>query len=129
MPAGQRPGCSAQAAPAAGAWTEQAGDFHSRCPARPAGQDKGLYQDFGQVTIRLTDTNNRPFVDALPFNNAAHATFVIRDDSRRVGRKILTLAENPDQAWIWQAAFKARASATPARISECDVRAWPRATK
>ncbi len=105
--------------------------FDVDVPRRPAGGDKAPYQTFGQVTVRLMTSENRLFVDALPFNNAAHATFVIRDDSRRVGRKLLTLVENAaeDLARIWKAAFEVRARRKLPEAFECEVRSLAEAEK
>ncbi len=96
--------------------------FRVVAPARPPGQDNAPYQAYGQVSVRLTTSDHRPFVDALPFNNAAFATFAIHDDSRRAGRKLLTIAEKPDDAGIWKAAFLARVKNKPAEAFQCDVR-------
>jgi hypothetical protein len=94
--------------------------FTLDAPSPPAGQTNAPFQTFAQVTVRLMTKDNRPFADALAFNNAAHATFVIRDDTRRVGRKMLTLVDSADPL-IWEAAFKVRLKSKPAEAFECDV--------
>ncbi len=93
-------------------------------PRRPgaAAESKGLFQSFGQVSVRLMTSDKQTFTDALLFNNTAYASFAIREDSRRVGRKLLTLAQDPKKAWIWEAAFKARASHSPTEAFDCEVR-------
>jgi len=95
--------------------------FSVTAPPRVGGQADAPYQSFSQVSVRLTTSDHRPFVDALPFNNTAFATFAVRDDSRRVGRKLLTVVENPDDAQIWQAAFQARVKNKPVEAFQCDI--------
>jgi hypothetical protein len=96
--------------------------FNLRAPRRPNTGDAAPFQTWGQVTVRLTTSDNRPFVDALAFNNAGHATFLVRDDKQRQGRKLLTIAADPDAARIWEAAFKARAKYHPADAFEVQTR-------
>jgi Aerotolerance regulator N-terminal len=67
--------------------------FDLRAPQRGGTPANAPYQAFGQVTARLVTRDNRRFEDALPFNNSAFATFLIRDDTRREGRKVLTLVD------------------------------------
>ena len=69
---------------------------------------------FQQLTVQLSKGDNQPFTDALPYNNQAYGTVLIRNDARGTGRKLLILAENPDDTVIWQAALEARARFAPA---------------
>ncbi len=103
--------------------------FDLRAPQRgPGAQANAPYQAYGQLTARLITSDNRPFVDALPFNNTACATFMIHDDTRREGRKVLTIVDPPaakvefPPTLAWEAAFKARLSKNPGKGFDCDVR-------
>jgi hypothetical protein len=108
--------------------------FRCRAPRREdeGGSAKAVYQVPCQVTVRL-DAGDGPvkppyringhalhFLDALPFNNVRFATFLVREDGRRQGRRLLTLAEDPAAARGWKTAFESVTD--PARGFRCEVR-------
>jgi hypothetical protein len=72
--------------------------FERDAPRRPAGTGDTPYQ----VTVKFV--NN----DALPFNDARHATFTVRDRPR-----VLTLADDPGTTRQWATAIRAMASLRP----------------
>jgi hypothetical protein len=102
--------------------------FNVKAPPRAPGA-QGAYQAFAQLTVRLGTGDNRPFVDALAFNNTAHATFLVRDDPRRQGRKLLTVADDPKAARIWKTALWAYGEENPRSAFTCDVRTPAEAEK
>ncbi|MFM7150686.1 MAG: VWA domain-containing protein, partial [Gemmataceae bacterium] len=85
--------------------------FEREAPAPPA---SSLSEHAFQVTLLLGTR------DALPFNNARHATFHVRQ-----GRKLLTLVDRVDaqRTRIWEAAHAAT------RSFDCEVRTFEQAEK
>lgn len=110
--------------------------FELHAPQRdPGASDNVPYQAFGQLSARLITPDNRPFVDALAFNNTVFATFLIRDDTRRLGRKVLTLVDSPGDKQdyppyiAWEMAFKARVKTKSPKAFDCDIRTMAEAQK
>ncbi len=68
--------------------------FERKAPRRPAG---GSGDTPYQVTVRLVNP------DALPFNDVRHATFIVREKP-----KVLTLADDPQAARLWELAIRAK---------------------
>lgn len=85
--------------------------FERRAPTPAAGSVGDVPY---QITARLGTR------DAMPFNNARHATFIVR-----VGRKLLTLVNqrDPRRTRVWESAHEALRSFT------CDVRTFDEADK
>jgi Aerotolerance regulator N-terminal len=67
--------------------------FERNAPQRPTASGDAPYQ----VTVKLVND------DALPFNDARHATFVVRDKPH-----VLTLADEPKDARFWAMAIRAK---------------------
>jgi hypothetical protein len=104
----------------------QSKEFVFDLAAPPAGSAGGAaVQSARQVVVKLTTPDDRPLTpkddDGLAHDNARFATFLVRDDPRRVGRKVLALADRPKDALFWWAALKSYAQYHPADGFECEV--------
>ena len=62
---------------------------------RPQGAAEGVVTEAHQVVVKFSAADDRPFQDALPHDNIRYATFFVRDDSKRQGRRVLVLEVDP----------------------------------
>jgi hypothetical protein len=88
----------------------------------------GAKQAAHQVVVKLTTPDDRPLADDLAHDNVRFATFLVRDDPRRVGRRVLTLTDDEtitdprkSKAAYWWAYLTAYRKAYPAAGFECDL--------
>jgi Aerotolerance regulator N-terminal len=97
-------------------------------PVRPMGTGDEVVTQPHQITVKFSTINDRAFKDDLAHDNVRFATFQVRDDPKRQGRQILTLADDPTAAHIWKAALDAYAISNPVNGFQCDVRPASEAT-
>jgi hypothetical protein len=76
-------------------------------PVRPPSAPEGVYTEAHQIAVKFTTPDDLAFKDDLAHDNIRYATFFVRDDSKRQGRKMLALADDPNAARIWQVALQA----------------------
>jgi Aerotolerance regulator N-terminal len=91
-------------------------------PVRPAGAGDEVITEPHQITVKFSTLEDRAFKDDLAHDNVRFATFQVRDDPKRQGRRILTLADDPKAAHIWKAALDAYGITNPTNGFRCDVR-------
>jgi Aerotolerance regulator N-terminal len=91
-------------------------------PVRPAGAGDEVVTEPHQITVKFSTLDDRTFKDDLAHDNIRFATFQVRDDPKRQGRRILTLADDPKAAHIWKAALDAYGITNPTNGFQCDVR-------
>ena len=91
-------------------------------PVRPPGTPEGVYEEPHQIVVKFATPDDRPFKDDLPHDNIRYATFLVRDDPKRQGRQVLTLADAPESARFWKAALQAYQVYHPDGGFRCDVR-------
>ena len=99
-------------------------------PVRPAGAAEGVTTEAHQVVVKFSAADDRPFQDDLPHDNIRYATFFVRDDSKRQGRKVLLLEDDPNPAAelrtkpgaYWYAALASRLKYYPNEGYSCDLR-------
>jgi hypothetical protein len=91
-------------------------------PVRPAGAGDEVITEPHQITVKFSTLDDRSFKDDLAHDNVRFATFQVRDDPKRQGRRVLTLADDPKAAHIWKAALDAYGITNPANGFACDVR-------
>ncbi len=113
-------------------------DFKLTAPAlvRPQGAAEGVATEAHQVVVKFSAADDRPFQDALPHDNIRYATFFVRDDSKRQGRRVLVLEDDPNPAGelkvkpglYWYAALESYAQSHPEGY-HCDLRPAADATK
>jgi len=98
--------------------------FVLRAPAlvRPAGAGDEVVTEPHQITVKFSTRDDRAFKDDLAHDNVRFATFQVRDDPKRQGRRILTLADDPKAAFIWKAALDAYEKTNSANGFQCEVR-------
>ena len=74
-------------------------DFKLKAPAlvRPQGAE-GVATEAHQIVVKFSAADDRPFQDALPHDNIRYATFFVRDDSKRQGRRVLVMEDDPNPA-------------------------------
>jgi Aerotolerance regulator N-terminal len=91
-------------------------------PARPAGAGDEVVTEPHQITVKFSTRDDRAFKDDLAHDNIRFATFQVRDDPKRQGRQILTLADDPKAAHIWQVALNVYGRDSPTNGFQCEVR-------
>ncbi len=91
-------------------------------PVRPPGTPEGVYEEPHQIVVKFATPDDRPFKDDLTHDNIRYATFLVRDDPKRQGRQVLTLADAPESARFWKAALQAYQVYHPDGGFRCDVR-------
>ncbi len=89
-------------------------------PVRPPGTPEGVYEEPHQVVVKFSTPDDRPFKDDLMHDNIRYATFMVRDDPKRLGRQVLTLADPADAARFWNAALAAYQTYHPDGGFHCD---------
>jgi hypothetical protein len=82
-------------------------------PAKPPGAPEGAYTEAHHVVVKFAAAGDAPFKDDLPHDNIRYATFLVRDDSKRQGREVLTVGDDLKAARIWDAALKAYQASHP----------------
>ncbi len=105
-------------------------DFKLKAPAlvHPPGAE-GVATEAHQIVVKFSAADDRPFQDALPHDNIRYATFFVRDDSKRPGRRVLAIPDNPKDALYWDAALKAFLSYHPFEGFASEVRSAADAAK
>ncbi len=106
-------------------------DFKLTTPAlvHPPGAAEGVATEAHQVVVKFSAADDRPFQDDLPHDNIRYATFFVRDDSKRQGRRVLVLEDDPNPAGeltqkpglYWYAALESYAQSHPEGY-HCDLR-------
>jgi uncharacterized membrane protein len=91
-------------------------------PVRPPGLGDAVVMEPHKVVVKFATLDDRPFKDDLPHDNIRFATFQVRDDPKRQGRRVLTLADDEKAARIWRAALEAYAISHPDTGFHCDLR-------
>ena len=115
----------------AGSRAPAAFEFKLKAPAlaRPAEAPEGVVTEAHQIVVKFSGADDRPFVDDLPHDNIRYATFFVRDDLKRPGRRVLVLEDDPDPAGelkkkpglFWYAALEAY-QASHSEGYHCDLR-------
>ena len=91
-------------------------------PVRPAGTSDAIVTEPHQIVVKLRTLDDRIFKDDMAHDNTRFATFQVREDLKRQGRQVLTLADDPKAVRIWKAAPTPMGSAIrpTAFIAMCD---------
>jgi hypothetical protein len=98
-------------------------------PVRPAGAGDEVVTEAHQITVKFSTPGDRAFRDDMASDNVRFATFQVRDDPKRQGRRVLTLADDPKAARIWKAALDAYGTTNPTNGFQCEVRPASEAAK
>lgn len=93
--------------------------FEFKAPIIP---QEGRQSHFLPLTVTLRQDKNRLFEDGLPSNNQAFATIAIRKSGEFATRKLLILADNPGDCFIWVTAIEARARVAPSESFVVEVK-------
>jgi hypothetical protein len=91
-------------------------------PPRPASAGDRPILSAVQATVKFTTPDDRPFKDALAHDNVRYATFQVRDDPKRQGRRVLVLADDVTAARPWKISLQAYESSHPAAGFQCERR-------
>ncbi len=91
-------------------------------PVRSQGAADEVVVEPHQIVVRFTTPDDRAFKDDMTHDNIRFGAFQVRDDPKRQGRRVLTLADDPKAAWIWNAALDAYGKSNPTNGFQCQVR-------
>ncbi len=104
-------------------------------PARRPDSPAGVITEAHQVVVKFCRASGKPFDDDLEHDNKRYATFFVRDDAKRPGRRVLAIADDlgtpkePGPAAYWNPALMAYLPYHPADGFASEVRTAADAAK